>query len=292
MPVIMGISDAYPITEKQVEAIDDFRMMKADPDRYKPLATSIPQFFLPNPNIPTLNYIGGEFKTYKSTMLAEIMYTYAKAKFRTLWAIKEENMMGVAKRTLARGTHIGDQDMKNMVSRNDMRNITLSDDDLGRMENTANESARFPLFITDETDKIDELSEMAKAHNIQVVGVDYYTLFEINGSKARSPREMYVEMSRHMVARKRDGITWVVAYQVNDQGKAKETRVVYDDADNAWQISRVKDPTTDEIDPHKLKMAAVAARDGVAGSWDLYVDGQYNLIMGAPQKAAQGMFTI
>jgi hypothetical protein len=289
---IMQISSAYPIAEKQQEAIDQLRLMQNDPAKYKPLVTSIPGFYLPNPNIPTLNYIGGEFKTYKSTMLSEIMYTYAKAGYRTLWAVKEENMVGIARRTLARGTRIGTADTQNMVSRNDMRNINLSKDDFVKFENTMNESALFPLFVTDETDKINELTDMAIQHNVQVIGVDYFTLFEIEGSKAKSSREMYVEMSRHMVAMKRRNLTWIVAYQVNDQGKAKETRVVYDDADNAWQLSRCKDAATDEIDPHKLVMTAVAAREGMAGKWDLYVDGQYNLIMGEPQKAAKGSFNL
>ena len=284
--------DPYLIADKQRQAVDLMRVMQAEPDKYKPLATSIPGFFLPNPNIPTVNFIGGEFKAFKSTLLSEFMFTYAQAGYKTLWAVKEENVIGVAKRTLARGTRLGDIDMKNMVSRNNMRNITLSKDDFDRFDQTITESARFPLFITDETDKINLLTEMAYAHDVQVIGVDYFTLFEIDGSKAKTPREMYVEMSRHMVAAKRRDITWIVAYQVNDQGKAKETRVVYDDADNAWQLSRVKDAATDEIDPHKLVMTAVAAREGQIGKWDLYVDGQYNLVHGQPQHAAQGIFTI
>jgi hypothetical protein len=290
---IMNIADAYPIAEKQVEAIDQMRIMNNNPDLYRPLTTSIPRFFLPNPNVPTLNYIGGEYKTYKSTMLAEMMYTYAKAQFRTLWAIKEENMIGVAKRTLSRGTRLIGQDGDNRVSRNRMRDITLSKDDFALMDNTAQEATNFPLFITDETDKINVLSDMARQANCQVIGVDYYTLFELDGSKAKTPREMYVEMSRHMVAMKRNGITWVVAYQVNDQGKAKETRVVYDDADNAWQLSRCKDAATDEIDPHKLVMTAVATRDGMVGTWELFVDGEYNLIHGGlPKPAVKGSFII
>ena len=291
MPVTDSAS-AYPIAEKQQEAITQLATMQMEPEKYRPIPTSIPGFFLPNPNIPTLNYVGGEFKSYKSTMISEIMFTYAQAGFKTLWAIKEENMMGVAKRTLARGTRVGDLDMKNMVSRNYMRNIALSRDDFARFQNTVNESISFPLYITDETDKIDLLSEMAEKHDVQVIGIDYFTLFEINGSKAKTPREMFVEMSRHMVSKKRNNITWIVAYQVNDQGKAKETRVVYDDADNAWQLSRCKDAATDEIDPHKLTMTSVAAREGAVGKWDLYVDGQYNLICGAPQQAASGAFTL
>jgi len=292
MPVVTSLPDAYPISVKQQEAVSQMAVMQLDPDKYKPIPTSIPNFFLPNPNIPTLNYIGGEFKAYKSTAMSEIMFTYAQSGFRTLWAIKEENMIGVAKRTLARGTRVGAADMKNMVSRNDMRNINLGNDDFTRFKYTIDESISLPLFITDETDKIDVLSKLALDHNISVIGVDYFTLFEIDGSKAKSPREMFVEMSRHMVSQKRNGITWWVAYQVNDQGKSKETRVVYDDADNALQLSRCKDPTTDEIDPHKLTMASVAAREGSTGKWDLYVDGQYNLIMGQPQKAVKGAFSI
>ncbi len=285
-------ASAYSLYTKQQEAVMQLAQMQADPDRYKPLITSIPGFLLPNPNIPTLNFVGGEFKSFKSTMLAEIMSIYAYAGFRTLWAVKEENMIGVAKRTLARGTRMGDADTKNMVSRSDMRNMNLSKDDFAKFDATLAETFNVPLFITDETEKIDVLSAMAEANNIQVIGVDYFTLFEITGSKAKTPREMFVEMSRHMVGKKRNNLTWVVAYQVNDQGKAKETRVVYDDADNAWQLSRCKDSVTNEIDPHKLIMTAVATRDGAPGKWDLYVDGQYNLIMGQPQKAAQGAFSI
>ena len=291
MPV-QDSATAYPLYNKQQEAIIQLAQMQADPERYKPIETSIPGFCLPNPNIPTLNFIGGEFKSFKSTMLAEMMAVYAYSGFRTLWAVKEENMLGVAKRTLARGTRIGPANTQNMVSRSDMRNVNLSKDDFARFDATLAETHSIPLFITDETEKIDVLSMMAEANNIQVIGVDYFTLFEISGSRARTSREMFVEMSRHMVSKKRSNITWVVAYQVNDQGKAKETRVVYDDADNAWQLSRCKDPITDEIDPHRLVMTAVAAREGAPGKWDLYVDGKYNLIMGQPQKAAQGAFSL
>ena len=291
MPV-QDSATAYPLYNKQQEAVIQMAQMQGDPDKYKPIPTSVPGFFLPNPNIPTLNFIGGEFKSFKSTMLAEMMAVYAYAGFRTLWAVKEENMLGVAKRTLARGTRIGAANTQNMVSRSDMRNINLSKDDFARFDATLAETLNIPLFITDETEKVDILSVMAEANDIQVIGVDYFTLFEISGTRARTPREMFVEMSRHMVSKKRSNITWIVAYQVNDQGKAKETRVVYDDADNAWQLSRCKDPITDEIDPHKLVMTAVAARDGAPGKWDLYVDGKYNLIMGQPQKAAQGAFSL
>ena len=47
-----------------------------------------------------------------------------------------------------------------------------------------------------------------------------------------------------------------------------------------------------EGDAIAMVMTAVAARDGAPGKWDLYVDGKYNLIMGQPQKAAQGAFSL
>lgn len=289
----MATLNAFRIVDKQQEAADQLHMMHLDPDKYRPLITNIPGFVLPNPNIPSVNFIGGQFKAYKSTLIADFMYTYALAGYSSLLAVKEENALGVAKRTLSRGTRIGPDDQKNMVSRNSMRNISMSKDDFIAVDATIAEAEGIPLYLTDDCANIKDIYDAAVKNDVKVIGIDYFTLFEITSKKARSPREMYVEMSHFMVATKQSGMTWVVAYQVSEEtNRSKETRVVYDDADAAWQLSRVKDAVTDEIDPHKIMMESIAARDGAAGKWELYVDGQYNLVRGVPQAPASGGFTI
>lgn len=265
--------------------INEYRKRLLDPDKYKLLPTLLDDLDklldggLPNPVDKLIIAIGGAFKMGKTALALQL--TIARAAMSGektgIFALEELNIQ-TAMRVITR--HIV------RLRRSMFYKMEITTEDLDTAEELMKEFELTNIWLTDEVFKPQEIVAIAKANGLQLVLVDNMNLVEMPGENEAA--KLDAAMKIFIQSRNTDGITYIIVYQLNENGKALGSRTVYRGADVILQISNVVDYISEQPIQGQVQVEAVRGRRGGVGSTILAFDGDasryYNMVTISPNE--------
>lgn len=267
------------------QTADLIREHQKNPEKYRPIKTCLTEIdkaiggFLEG----TFCVIGGQWKSGKSTFaqhIATILGVAGRGKVR--YYLLEEMRKAFAIRSLTRIT--------TKVTRTDIRDLTLSDEDLDELDKAAKMLDFVDLDVDDSISTIAEIIEEAVRDGIQWVVIDYFQLLMDQSNKKENER--LDAISRMIVnARNTHGITFIVVYQLNDKGTAYGSRALYRDADIILEVEVGQEERTDEEVPGTMLAKALRGRSHkkTNDKMEIAFSGAHSRVMDMPTFDAENL---
>lgn len=242
-------NDAYrlsrPLGEIMQQRALDLDERRKDPEKYRPIPTSIPklnEIILGFPvEQPFYMLLFSSEKIGKSTVGMDFAESWRKgSRTPVMYAQLEELGMQYADRTLAGMTSL---------KRSDIRMFNINDEQMqeiyaASLEVLQNSNA---IYIQDDLFSIYSLIQEAKRINCKNIVLDNLQLIDQDGFKGSSAQERFAAISRYLVKlRNQGGYSFVVISQMGQEGRAFGSGQANRDADILIQIEHVYETDADD----------------------------------------------
>ena len=243
------------IDEIAAQNIVNWKRQMEHPEEFRPIKTNLRELDRRIGGILDNCYyvIGGPFKSGKSTVamhLAMVLGTHGRTNYFQLEEIKSS----MATRALVHGTKFTD--------RTTIRDLKLYDQHFKDLESSQKMLASTDLWIEDGINTAAAIIKKSDEDDARFTIVDYLQLMTDNSRQINEATRLE-GISRQFIAGRNAAAnagkkrTYIVVYQMNEQGKAHGSRTVYKDCDGALEISMAKDKVRGEeedgsIDIHIL----------------------------------------
>jgi replicative DNA helicase len=236
------------------QAIDELEEKQKNPELYRPVKFNIPELdrIVGGVIQPSYVVIGGSAKVGKTAFAVHTANVIASVgrgsvKYYSLEELRKQ----VAVRSLTRLTTV--------VNRTNIRDLTLTSEHFVELRRAVEGLKNVDMWLEDSIYNADAIIKDMKETGIQIGVIDYLQLME-GGHPGQKENERFDTISRMFVqARNKYNLTFIVIYQLNDEGKAFGTRSVYKDADLILQVVPMYD-NDDEIIPGKLYIEVLPSR--------------------------------
>lgn len=236
------------------DVIDTLRVHQADPDKYRPIRTNIDELDKKIGGIREAMYvgIGGPAKTGKTAFSQHIAIQLSVAnRGKVATFMLEEIAEQMAVRSLTRTSA--------KVNRSMIFNLELTEDNFESLELAQIEIEKMEFYVGDVYFTADEIIRTCKKEGIKFAIVDYQQLLMDKGSSSESERLNGI--SRKFVkSRNEDKITYIIVYQLNDDGKQLSSRSINRDADLIIEVSPMIDDRSEKPVPGKMIITVKPSR--------------------------------
>ena len=203
-------------------------------------------------------YLAGKsmIPTHNTTLALQLAMRLASVnRGRVDYFQLEEIKEAMATRALVHGTQ--------HVDRTKIRDLTLGEEDFKDLDKARSMLKNVNLFVEDNEGNAKQICALAKAHKSKFVIVDYLQLMWDNATGQQNESTRLESISRMFIKERNASVnegnprTFIIVYQMNEQGKAHGTRTVYKDCDGAIEIVPSEDAEKGEaiegsIDVHIL----------------------------------------
>lgn len=221
--------------------IAEYRERLKNPDKYKLVKTGLEDLDemlgggLPNPEDAVVMGIGGQWKRGKTALAVQIstLMSMKTGKKVGLFALEELNSQ-TALRVFSR--HIVG------LHRSKFYSMTYTDKDLLDMEELAKAFVDANFWVTDDIFTPDEILKTARDMGLEWIVVDNLNLVEEKGEN--ETRKLTSAMRKFIHARNKSKLSVIIVYQLNEEGKALDSRGVYRGADMFVQLEEELDTIT------------------------------------------------
>ena len=251
----MSDEKIYDIAGKNIEK---WRLQMEHPELYRPIPTGLKELDRWIGGILEGAYyvLGGPHKSAKTTLALQLgMRLAAVDRGRVDYFQLEEIKESMATRALVHGTQ--------RVDRTKIRDLTLGEEDFKDLEKSQAMLKNINLFVEDNEGSAKKICSLAAEHEAKFVIVDYLQLMWDNATGQQNESTRLESISRTFIKERNASVnaghprTFIVVYQLNEQGKAHGTRTVYKDCDGAIEIVPSEDKERGEsiegsIDLHIL----------------------------------------
>jgi hypothetical protein len=183
--------------------------------------------------------IGGPHKSAKTTLALQLAMVLS-LKGRTDYFQLEEIKSGMGTRALVHGTKFTDRTM--------IRDLNLAEGHFRDLEGSQHMLKTTDLWVEDAVNSAKDVIAIADRDNARFTIVDYLQLMTDNGRQINESTRLE-SISRQFITGRNAAAnagkkrTFIVVYQMNEQGKAHGSRTVYKDCDGALEIV----PTVDKV---------------------------------------------
>jgi replicative DNA helicase len=151
------------------------------------------------------------------------------------------------------------------ANRTKIRDLTLTAQDMVELERSADELDLIELYMEDRVFDGKKMIRLALANGAEVIIVDTYNLMDDKGSLNEALRQ--TEIARRFIQARNDlGLTIIVVYQLNDDGKQLSSRNLYRDCDLVIEVEQPEDPTTNKPMTGFMTLEVIVNRNGPAGA--------------------------
>jgi predicted ATP-dependent serine protease len=242
------------IDEIAAQNIELWKRQMEHPEEYRPIKTNLRDLDRRIGGILDNAYyvIGGPHKSAKTTFamhLAMVLGTHGRTDYFQLEEIKAS--MGT--RALVHGTKLADRTM--------IRDLSLYEPQFKDLEQSQKMLRSTDLWIEDAVNTADQIIAKANEDDARFTIIDYLQLMTDNSRQINESTRLE-SISRKFIAGRNAAAnagkkrTFIVVYQMNEQGKAHGSRTVYKDCDGALEIV----PTVDHV-----------RKEEVEGSIDIHI---------------------
>ncbi len=269
-----------PLGEIMQERALQLDERRKDPEKYRPIPTSIPdlnKIILGFPvEQPFYMLLFSSEKIGKSTVGMDFAESWRKGSKRpVMYAQLEELGMQYADRTLASMTSL---------TRSDIRMFNINDDQMQEVYAAALDVLQNSnkTYIQDDLFSIYSLIQEAKRIDCKDIVLDNLQLVDQDGFKGQSAQERFAAISRYLVKlRNQQGYSFVVVSQMGQEGRAFGSGQANRDADILIQLEHVYE--TDEDDEERVveglrSLVVHPGRIGGTGICQVSFDGNKNKI--------------
>lgn len=246
------------------ETVNILRKRMENPELYRPISLGIPELgeIIGGLVLPSYVAIGGPAKKGKTTVMTAFANEITKPvvdekgeknrmiagpdgteqELKIAYFHLEETAFQFSVRMLAMGTKT--------ATRTIVRDLRLTAEHFVELEVRASELQVHNIHMTDSVFTADEILKIAREEKAQVIFVDTFNLLDDKnaGSRMDESARLAAISKKFIEARNKEGITTIIAYQLNDTGKQLGTRSAYRDADLILEIDVAKDSNRQTID--------------------------------------------
>ena len=241
-------------------AVQLIRHRQKHPELYRPLKFGIPALeeVIGGIVLPSYVAIGGSQKRGKTTLATKIAKELTDVKggindqrvvsvgdkepkpLKVLYFHLEEVSFQFAVRMMTMITPT--------VTRTQIRDLTLTDNDIIELENASAELQPNQLFMADSIYTADQMIQMALDFEAQILIADTFNLLEDKTGDSDEAKRLAAVSRKFLKARNLHGLTSLIVYQLNDVGKSFGTRALGKDADLILELHGAKDANKRNID--------------------------------------------
>jgi len=256
--------------------IDEARRKQEHPEDFRPIKTNLEDLDAIIGGITEGLYVvvGGAFKTGKSSLALHIATALAASgRGRTEFYSLEELRDQMGTRSLVRLT--------DKVDRTMMRNLVLQKQHFDELESAQNllKEGKVNLWLDDGLSQVEVIIKTSTDNGAKFVIVDYLQLLESKTGHRDSYVQQWDEISAQFVrARNQTKITFIVVYQIGEQGKAYGSRAVYRDADLIIEVERKIDIVTEKELEELIHINVRRSRICMSGECDLAFSGAHSRV--------------
>lgn len=239
------------ISDISAEALAKLKLQQANPELYRPIKIGIPEIdeIIGGIVIPSYVAVGGIAKIGKTSVLTHIANALAESGRKVIGKDGKERDLAIgyyhleevqnqfAFRMLTMGTQ--------SANRTKIRDLTLTEDDFRELDARQEELKERNIFMTDDTFAADKMIATATKDELDIIFVDTFNLMT-GGQGANVQERMMSNSGRFIQARNTLGQTWIVAYQINDEGKSFGSRTFARDCDLIMEVEKYEDQYSKE----------------------------------------------
>jgi predicted ATP-dependent serine protease len=228
------------IDELAAQNIELWQRQMEHPEDYRPIKTNLADLDRHIGGILDNAYyvIGGPHKSAKTTLALQLAMTLS-THGRTDYFQLEEVRSSMATRALVHGTKLTDRTM--------IRDLKLESAQFADLHTSQKMLEKADLWIEDTVNTAQQIIDIAIKDNARFCVVDYLQLLNDNNRQVNEATRLE-SISRQFITARNAAAnsggkrTFIVVYQMNEQGKAHGSRTVYKDCDGALEVCQSKDP--------------------------------------------------
>ena len=270
--------------EATTEAIASLEYKMEHPELFRPVDTGIPSLNKAVGGIIPGTYVAilGKAKVGKTTVMNHFATMIASAqRGRVNYNTLEELQQALAIRSLTRLT--------TKTTREHIRDLVLEEEHFEELRKVNEMLKDVDMYLEDRAFRMSDIIASALKEEAKWVVVDYAQLLEDGGAK--NEQELQVNTGKQiMKARNEHGLTFVVAYQLNEDGKIHGSRAAYKDADLVLQINEVKG-ANNEVIQGSLEIEVLASRQAASYSrHEVAANMAHGRIQEVPKVSVKDMF--
>lgn len=266
-------------------ALDELKVRQSNPEAYRPISTGIPGLddAFGGIVLPSYVAIGGKWKSGKTALATNIVNAIAnahramikpgseeKTEVKVIYFHLEETQTQFAYRMMTMRT--------NEASRTKIRDLTLTDEDLQELEESAMQLDDKNVWMTDQVYSADACIAIAVSQGAHIMVVDTFDLLQDPGPANEVDRRAKIS-HKFLTARNQHGLTTIVVYQLNEDGKAYGSRAIYRDCDLVMEVTQTVDSYTKEPVDGRLTITTRDGRQARGGDEvEVAFNGEFNRI--------------
>lgn len=253
-----------------LNAIKDLEMKQQHPEKYRPISFEIEELTnaIGGIVLPSYVAVGGPAKTGKTTVLTHIAQLVAMARrlvvrngipdqpLKVFYFHLEELKNQFAYRMLTMGDDV-------TTTRTMIRDLTLTEENFTELHARQQQLDEIEIYMCDNVFTVDKMIEICLREGAQVMVIDTINLADDGSNIQNEAQRLSTTSQKLIAARNNHGLTSLVAYQLNDDGKALNSRALYRDPDLILEISVPRDSSKEIIDG-QLTIEVKPSRQGKA----------------------------